>query len=158
MTRQLARELKKYQHFHKNKTNIWIHKICVPIILLTTLSFLQFDLGSTSIKFSHMVSIVLNAFYLNLNLLGGSVFTIVILLFNAILDNKWLPWGTKTNCLLFMLSWGLQFWGHSAFEKNRPAIMSNLFQSLILAPFFVMFEWLFDLGLYQDLQFDLKRI
>lgn len=156
MASQLAKELKIYQNFHKNKTNIWIHKICVPVILVTTLSFFQFELGSTTIKFAHLVSIILNAFYLSLNMIGGSIFTVIFLLINATLDNNYLPWGVKTNIFLFIMSWGLQIWGHNKFEKNKPAIFTNLLQSLVLAPFFVMFEWLFDLGFYQDLQFDLK--
>ncbi|MEO0469017.1 MAG: Mpo1-like protein [Bacteroidota bacterium] len=36
--------------------------------------------------------------------------------------------------------------GHIVFEKRRPALVDSVFQSFVLAPFFVLFDVLFSLG------------
>ncbi|PLW20451.1 hypothetical protein PCANC_08333 [Puccinia coronata f. sp. avenae] len=47
---------------------------------------------------------------------------------------------------LWTLSWIMQFIGHGHFEKRKPALIDNLFQSIVLAVFFVWIESLFFLG------------
>lgn len=49
----------------------------------------------------------------------------------------------------------MQFIGHGAFEKRAPALLDNLVQALLLAPFFVFMELLFIFGYRPELQ---KRI
>lgn len=39
--------------------------------------------------------------------------------------------------------WAAQFYGHFHFEHNAPAVFDNLVQPLVLAPYFVVFEWMF---------------
>lgn len=59
--------------------------------------------------------------------------------------------GNKEKFGLFILGWICQFIGHFKYEGNKPAIFDNLFQSLILAPYFILFELLFKLGFYKEL-------
>lgn len=47
---------------------------------------------------------------------------------------------------IFALSWGAQFVGHGVFEGRAPALLDNLAQALLLAPFFVWLEILFWCG------------
>ncbi|KNZ56483.1 uncharacterized protein VP01_2394g1 [Puccinia sorghi] len=47
---------------------------------------------------------------------------------------------------IWTLSWIMQFIGHGHFEKRKPALIDNLFQSIVLAVFFVWIEALFFLG------------
>lgn len=47
---------------------------------------------------------------------------------------------------VWTFSWILQFIGHGHFEKRKPALIDNLFQSIVLALFFVWIESLFFLG------------
>lgn len=47
--------------------------------------------------------------------------------------------------------WILQFIGHGAFEGRAPALLDNIAQALFMAPYFVYLEFLFMLGLRQDL-------
>jgi len=55
------------------------------------------------------------------------------------------------NALLFSVvvhisAWIMQFVGHGVYEKRKPALLDNLVQALVLAPFFVFCETLFMFG------------
>ena len=53
---------------------------------------------------------------------------------------------------IFVLSWIAQFIGHGVFEGRAPAVLDNLVQALILAPFFVWMEILFSFGYRPELK------
>jgi 2-hydroxy fatty acid dioxygenase len=62
---------------------------------------------------------------------------------------------TPTNQIaigVFIVSWIAQFIGHGAFEGRAPALLDNLVQALVLAPFFVWMEALFKLGYRPELR------
>lgn len=59
--------------------------------------------------------------------------------------------GNKEKFGLFILGWICQFIGHFKYEGEKPAVFDNLFQSLVLAPYFILFEILFKLGFYKEL-------
>lgn len=54
-----------------------------------------------------------------------------------------------------ILSWIAQFIGHGAFEGRAPALLDNILQALVLAPFFVFMETLFFFGYRPELR---KRV
>jgi len=54
-----------------------------------------------------------------------------------------------------IVSWIAQFIGHGAFEGRAPALLDNLLQALVLAPFFVFMETLFFFGYRPELR---KRV
>lgn len=54
-----------------------------------------------------------------------------------------------------VVAWIAQFLGHGIYEGRAPALMDNLVQALVLAPFFVFMEILFRLGYRPQLQ---KRV
>jgi uncharacterized membrane protein YGL010W len=56
---------------------------------------------------------------------------------------------------VFLASWIAQFIGHGKFERRAPALLDNIVQALLLAPFFVWFEILFTLGYRPELK---KRV
>lgn len=47
---------------------------------------------------------------------------------------------TQLAAILFAVGWIVQFIGHGFFERRAPALLDNLVQALVLAPFFVLFE------------------
>lgn len=53
---------------------------------------------------------------------------------------------------IFFLSWVAQFIGHGVFEGRAPALLDNLVQAVILAPFFVWMEVLFSIGYRPELK------
>ena len=56
---------------------------------------------------------------------------------------------------VFIVSWIAQFIGHGVYEGRAPALLDNLMQALVLAPFFVFMEALFKFGYRPELQ---KRV
>ena len=54
-----------------------------------------------------------------------------------------------------VFAWIAQFVGHGVFEGRAPALLDNLLQALVLAPFFVFMELLFMFGYRPELQ---KRV
>lgn len=54
-----------------------------------------------------------------------------------------------------IFAWTAQFIGHGVYEGRAPALVDNLVQALVLAPFFVFMEILFRLGYRPELQ---KRV
>ena len=54
--------------------------------------------------------------------------------------------------VIFVLSWIAQFIGHGVFEGRAPALLDNLVQALVLAPFFVWMEVLFFIGYRPELK------
>merc|ERR1719410_1048590 len=51
----------------------------------------------------------------------------------------------------FVFSFAVQIVSHYVIEKRKPALMDSLYQSLVLAPFFVWFELaIFPFGYYSD--------
>ncbi len=53
---------------------------------------------------------------------------------------------------IFVVSWISQFVGHGVFEGRAPALLDNLVQALLLAPFFVWMEVFFACGYRPELQ------
>lgn len=51
-----------------------------------------------------------------------------------------------------IVCWVAQFVGHGKFEGRAPALLDNIVQAFVLAPFFVWFEILFGLGYRPDLK------
>ena len=59
------------------------------------------------------------------------------------------PWATGTIGYLHASAWIAQFIGHGVFEKRAPALVDNIFLTLV-APHFVTLEILFELGYKRD--------
>lgn len=53
--------------------------------------------------------------------------------------------------------WIAQFIGHGIFEGRAPALLDNLVQAFLLAPFFVWFEILFFFGYRPELKRRLNK-
>jgi len=62
----------------------------------------------------------------------------------------------QASIAIFAVSWILQFLGHGVYEGRAPALLDNILQALVLAPFFVFMEFLFKVfGYRPELQ---KRV
>lgn len=148
-----------YGAYHSNPVNIFIHMLFVWPILFTSLVLLYFtpslfDLPQFGIF--HNQSLVLNF---------GFVFTVIYALFYVMFDKKagslaallcffcWVTGSSLARHLGFSLAWKVvlaaqlfcwtgQFIGHGVFEKRAPALLDNLLQAFLMAPFFVLLEGL----------------
>ncbi|VVA29929.1 PREDICTED: endoplasmic reticulum membrane [Prunus dulcis] len=150
----LERHFAFYGAYHSNPVNILIHTLFVWPILFTSLVLLYFtpSLYTFPAGLSH-------GFLLNF----GFVFTAIYALFYVCLDKKagslaallcvlcWVGASLLAGRLGFSLAWKVvlaaqlfcwtgQFIGHGVFEKRAPALLDNLVQAFLMAPFFVLLE------------------
>ncbi|OAV97094.1 hypothetical protein, variant [Puccinia triticina 1-1 BBBD Race 1] len=164
-----------YGQYHHNPVNILIHLICVPVIFFTSLILAhQFGffphtvLGAVELpellvrtgwfgqtgamyelNMSTVTSIGYALYFVALEPVAGLLYMPILLAFghwaNLIVTSFPDSYFNPT-LAIWVLSWILQFVGHGHFEKRKPALIDNLFQSIVLAVFFVWIEALFFLG------------
>eukprot|EP00258_Populus_trichocarpa_P007024 XP_002311311.1 uncharacterized endoplasmic reticulum membrane protein C16E8.02 [Populus trichocarpa] len=149
-----------YGAYHSNSINILIHMIFVWPIFFTACLILYF----TPPLFS-LPQVQLSLFGYGVVLLFNVGFFLVLIyaLFYICLDPKagslaallcafcWVASSLVAGWLGFSLAWKVvlvaqivcwtgQFIGHGVFEKRAPALLDNLIQAFIMAPFFVLLE------------------
>jgi len=163
--KNFAQQMAFYSVYHENKINIWIHIIGVPIIalgLFMALNFVNFGfkIGPIHITLASIYFLFVIGYFYILNvtfallgtiLYGGIYFLANHLVFNA-LDAKT---AIIVACITFFGAFALQFVGHGMFEKKRPALVDNLFQAFMSAPFFIIVDLAFEFGLKKNLQKDI---
>ncbi|PQE12800.1 hypothetical protein CJF30_00002679 [Rutstroemia sp. NJR-2017a BBW] len=171
MSLSLEKQLTFYGAYHHNPVNVAIHMACVPLILATSIFLLSntpavvplpswLTIPSLPLNVSTIGSILYSGFYVLLEPVAGTI-TVPLLMGWAAFSNHFLattanvPLANKVAGAVFVVSWILQFVGHGAYEKRAPALLDNLVQALVLAPFFVFMELLFKFGYRPELQ---KRI
>ncbi|KAK9367618.1 hypothetical protein V1509DRAFT_625732 [Lipomyces kononenkoae] len=160
----LEDQLAFYMAYHRQEVNVWIHTVCVPIILVTSFAMAT----NSGPLFSFFGSYLDN--YLNLGVLAAIGYAVFYILLDPIVGGIVSPfvfgssiiatdlvvkYGAAANYIaggLWIISWILQFIGHGVFEKRAPALLDNLVQALVLAPFFVIFELIFRFGFRKDLE------
>lgn len=86
---------------------------------------------------------------------AGGLLAPLLLAGTAYSDYLTNTYGTTANywaMVTFGVSWIAQFIGHGVFEGRAPALLDNLVQALVLAPFFVWMEILFSMGYRPELK------
>jgi uncharacterized membrane protein YGL010W len=154
----LAEHMGMYSAYHRHPMNRVIHFIFVPAIvwtLMVWLDLIQFDVAGSTLSVAMFVTAALLVWYLMLDFTLGvaSVVVFTMLLVSAITMNvalgaaasAWIAGG------VFVGSWVFQFVGHGVWEKRRPALFDNLFQTLI-APMFLIAETAFAFGMKKKLR------
>ncbi|XP_039005374.1 2-hydroxy-palmitic acid dioxygenase mpo1-like isoform X2 [Hibiscus syriacus] len=158
-----------YGAYHSNPINILIHTLFVWPIFFTSLILFYFtpafcDLSQAGILpsgFNHALvlnygsafSLFLGLFYVVLDKKAGSLAALLCLAcwlgasFIAAKLGYSLAW--KVVLVAQVLCWAGQFLGHGVFEKRAPALLDNLVQALLMAPFFVLLEVLQSLFGYE---------
>lgn len=151
----LKSQLAFYKYYHYNKVNIIIHTIFIPTILFSGLAILS-KITILGVKANNLLAILYSLFYIYLCIPAGIIFSGIFIVMNTAISNGALACN-KRKWGLFILGWIIQFIGHYRFEKDKPALFDNLIQSLVLAPYFVLFELLFKIGLYKDLNKEVEK-
>jgi uncharacterized membrane protein YGL010W len=166
MSLNLEKQLCFYGAYHHNPVNIGIHMTCVPLImatsfLLATNSPVLIPLPSwltvpnLPLNVATIVGIGYSTFYILLEPVAGTITVPLIMGWTAYAKHLTTEYSAISNQIaigIFVVSWILQFVGHGVFEKRAPALLDNLIQALVLAPFFVFMEALFKLGYRPELQ------
>ena len=121
--------LSEYSESHQHPVNIAIHKIAVPLVMLSVLGLA----GSVSLIFPFLLVVGAIAFYFRLSTslaIGMLVLSAIELRVVYWMDGHlgiplWL-----VSLLIFAFAWILQFIGH-AVEGKRPSFMKDLWFLLI---------------------------
>jgi uncharacterized membrane protein YGL010W len=111
------------------------------------LGWLRADLGGFPLSAALVVTAVLLAYYLVLDIPLGLAMCAVfaLMLWGAEpLSQASLGISAALFLVLFVVGWALQLWGH-VYEGRKPALVDNLFQ-VFVAPIFLAAEVFFALG------------
>ncbi|SZF04875.1 unnamed protein product [Blumeria hordei] len=169
MSLDLEKQLCFYGAYHHNTTNVRIHMICVPLILATSLTLATnsptliplptwLTISNLPLNIGTMAAIFYGGFYMLLEPVAGSFLFPILLAWTAFSKSLTITSPAPTNKIAIainLVSWLAQFYGHIVHEGRAPALLDNLVQALVLAPFFVFMEILFTLGYRPELQ---KRV
>ena len=137
--KSLTTWLEEYGKDHQNKTNQWIHMVCVPLIFFSIVGLLHLiPIQLYGMQLGHLVIWAIFLWYVTLGFsavvlmgiqtaiaLGG-----VIFLENFVTTPTWM-------ILLgvFIFAWIGQFYGHHL-EGKRPSFLRDL-QYLLIGPIWV---------------------
>lgn len=131
----------KYKSYHINKINIYIHKLCVPLILISIYSIIPIYL-SFSINIFYSITYLLFDVFSRKSIHSVYYLQFIYLLHFVFKQNL----SVALNIIIQIVSWILQIIGHKYFEKNTPAFMDNLYDSLLFAPYFTFLEIFYPLS------------
>jgi uncharacterized membrane protein YGL010W len=148
--------LTKYAAYHRDQRNIVTHFFGVPMIVFAVgvlLARPAVAINGYTITLAAVGFAVAAAWYLSRGAVLGlatSLFVgLLVLLSHAVAGGSvasWLSWGLG----FFVVGWLIQFIGHY-YEGRKPASIDDL-ASLLVAPMFIVAEWLFMLGWNKPLQ------
>lgn len=137
--------------------------ICIPQIMWSGFlfaSYVTFSSKSPCYNLAWLGLLAFGTYYIALDrqagLLTAPILLAVGLLTNYIHENYPATSDVfKVTLPIHISSWLAQFYGHYHDEHRSPAVLDNLVQPIVLAPYFVVFEFIFLAGYRRDLE---KRI
>jgi uncharacterized membrane protein YGL010W len=140
--------LEEYGESHQNKTNVIIHKICVPLIFISIyfiLFSLHFPLAkSMYLNWANIVYLLALIFYFRLSFrvgIGFLLFGFLLALFAFIAWMMWFYFSDNAmlrySSIIFILAWIGQFIGHHI-EGKKPSFIKDL-QFLLIGPIWVVY-------------------
>jgi len=154
--KSLTDQLAKYAAYHRDRRNIALHLVGIPLIVASVdvlLSRATFAVGGLSVTPAILLSLIVGLYYLRLDLRLGLAMALLLA------GGAWLGKAVATlpaltslgiGLGLFVLGWIIQLVGH-AYEGRKPAFVDDLI-GLLIGPLFVVAEIGFLLGLRRDLE------
>lgn len=133
----------EYGVSHTNPTNQLIHKICVPLIMLSVIGLFwsipvpQFFTTIPYLNWATIFVLGCLVFYLTLNFmmfLGMLVLTVAMVGICQQLANAGIL--LSTSIIIFVLAWIAQFYGHKV-EGKKPSFLQDL-AFLLIGPLWVL--------------------
>lgn len=156
----LADQLSTYAAYHRDRRNIALHLVGIPLIL-ASIEILGsrpfFPFAGVTLTPVILIAMAVGLFYLLLDLRLGLVMALVIAAgawlgerVAALPTATWLGAGIG----LFVVGWIIQLVGH-VHEGRKPAFLDDLV-GLLIGPLFVAAEIGFALGLRRDLETEIE--
>lgn len=134
-----------YEVSHKNKTNILIHKLCVPLIMFSVIGLLwsiPFPIFSyikiPYLNWATLFVFFCLMFYLKLSFryaLGMTFQSIAMIVILVLLDKTQIN-TVFVSLTIFILAWVAQFIGHKI-EGKKPSFLEDL-AFLLIGPLWVL--------------------
>ena len=138
--------LDEYAESHQNSTNIKIHWICVPLIMLSIIGLLaniQININVLSAypKYNHagMILVLIGCIYyyfLSKSLLLGMIPVSIIMLMIVSWSSTFSYPLWLTSLIIFVISWAGQFYGHKI-EGKKPSFFKDI-QFLMIGPLWLL--------------------
>lgn len=162
-----------YEKHHKHYLNKIIHLICIPILVWTTTVFLSliplgYNLNSdiyllkpVQLNIASIVALLYCLYYLYLDYKIGKLFVFlftVCLYTSNLFIIKFNEKSLAISLILHISSWILQILSHKIIEGNQPALVTGIFQSFTMAPFFVILEIYFYFNKRNDILSKINQI
>jgi uncharacterized membrane protein YGL010W len=154
--KSLNDQLAGYAAYHRDRRNIALHFVGIPLIVLAVeilLSRPGFAIGLVPATPATIVSVIVALYYLRLDLRLGLIMAAFLALgawFGADMAARANPIWLGAGLGLFAIGWAIQFVGH-IYEGRKPAFLDDVI-GLVIGPLFVVAEALFLLGLRNDLK------
>ena len=138
--------MSNYELYHQHPINKAIHFICIPMIILTSMNFLNnMYLCSLKTKYGYdlewdfrgILLFIYSVYYIRISLYTGFIMTLFMMFMSSVSDywqkkdKHWILNSFK----VFILAWILQFIGHYI-EGNRPALLDGFTQTFLEAPLY----------------------
>lgn len=166
MSLDLEKQLTFYGAYHHNPVNVAIHMTCVPMILAASLLLATnsptviplpewLSIPNLPLNLGTIGAILYGGFYMLLEPVAGTILLPIIIGWTAFANHLTTAYPSEANkwgIAVEIFAWVAQFVGHGVYEGRAPALLDNLVQALVLAPFFVFMEFLFKFGYRPVLQ------
>ncbi|KAF5477061.1 hypothetical protein F2P56_003740 [Juglans regia] len=154
----LERHFAFYGAYHSNPINILIHTLFVWPIVFTILMLLHFtpalytpssqiDIfpsGFLVLNFGFLSTLIYSLIYVAFDKRAGSLAALLCFACwvgaSFVADRLGFSLAWKVVLAAQLLCWSGQFIGHGVFERRAPALLDNLVQAFLMAPFFVLLE------------------
>lgn len=128
----------EYELYHRNPTNKFIHTICIPLIVITTINFVRMLTKNVKKLNTEIFILLLPLYYLKeYGVFIWSVMTIYYLT-AIVISDFWMFKSSnfkKETFIVFTTAWIMQFIGHYI-EGNRPALFDSITTSFTQAPMY----------------------
>lgn len=139
----------EYTESHSNPTNVWIHKICVPLIMFSLLGIIKaFPVPESWplwFDFSHVFVMFALVYYMTFKN-WRVMFVMLIQVIPMLLILEWLrPRFLLLSLAIFIVAWIGQFIGHKI-EGKKPSFLKDL-QFLLIGPVWTVNNTLTKMGI-----------
>ena len=159
---KLMEMLTGYAAAHQHPFNVFVHMLGIPTIMLGVLiplTWMNADIGGTSINMAHVVMLLFFFFYLTLDAWFAVAFLVLALLIAqlaAVIGEQPVAVSGSIAAAAFFGGYAAQFIGH-AVEKSMPVLVKHPIRANLAAPFFQVVEMFKILGLRDDLFDEVQR-
>ena len=138
MRPSLDRLFGEYNAYHRDPTNVAIHKVAIPLIVFHVLAMLDwvalgFELSGHAVTLAHVVFALAALWYLYMS----PKLALVMLPFSALCLYIGRLTSTEVVVGVAVFAWIAQLVGHVRYEHRAPAFKDNLVQLLVGPVYFI---------------------